>query len=285
MARGDVDYFSLLTSNAQEWVQYFENVPTEYDDRDIYALALSKTIDQIMNILLNSLEEAVESAGIEDNEFRRDLLKSKLLQVFNNYGIIQIAGGRLFFDAETIAGDWNDFSDGIEFARSMLPQPKKAVSPEQKARFWRIFVYPTYSGDGEEEDDDEEGEGDLWSSTIRLRQMAWGDKAPYWLILEFGNSENKLAYPHTEPTRFLYKATLKAQSLYDAAVRSVEVESTNLLEDAAVEFADNPDSFEEYDVLRTFYAGSERYYIYITSTRKVGIALTSTYQTLRRQYG
>jgi len=288
MVYGDIEYFELLTTNAQEWVQYFDSVPTEYDDRDIYALALSRTIDEIMSILLECLLDAINSAGIEDNEFRRPLLKDKLLQVFNNYDIIQVAGGTFFFDADTIAGDWNDFSDGITKARSQLP-PGKALTPEQKSQFWRVAVYPSYSAQSgigpDTMGDYEKEEGDLWSQTISFRQIAWGDKAPYWLILEYGNAENKLAYPHTEPSRFLSKATHRADALFKSAVREVEAESSNLLEDAAVEYANNPDSFSEYDVLRDFYASGERYYIYVTSTRRVGVALTSTFQTLRRTYG
>lgn len=288
MAYGEIDYFERLTTNAQEWAKYFDSVPREYDDRDISALALSRVIDQIMDILLQSLSDAIESAGIEDNEFARPLLKDKLLQVFNNYDIIQVAGGRVFFDAETIAGDQNDFMDGLNAARAALPQGEQLRTPAQKAQFWRVAVYPSYSSEsGISQDtmgDYEAEEEDLWSQTIALRQSAWGDKAPYWFILEYGNAESKFAYPHTEPTRFLYKATYKANSLFEKVVSEIEVQSSNILENAALDYMRYPDTYSEYDVLSDFYASGERYYIYVTSTRKVGVALTSTYQELRRTY-
>lgn len=284
----DIQYFEALTTNAADWANYFSTVAVEYDSTDIDAVALSECIYTIMDILMEELEDAINRAGTEDGEFKRPLLKDHLMQVFHNYDIIQIAGGTVHINAETVAGDINDFWDGIEAARANLPG-EGTMSAVQKANFWRHSVYPSYSsssgitaqtmGDYEEEDED------LWSQTIAMRLQAWGDKAPYWLILEFGNAENELAYPHNEPTRFRYKAERRAQAVFDSAAERVEVQATNLVEDAAERFVNNPDAYQQYDVLEQFFSKGNLYYVYITSTRRVGVALEATYENLRSTYG
>jgi hypothetical protein len=274
-----------MTTNAREWADYFGKEESEVSDIDVYAVALSRTRDEIMDILMNHLEKAIEST----EEFVRKPLKDKLLQVFYDYDIIQIAGGSLTFNAKQVAGDWGDFWDGVNAARAAIAG-KKTLSPQQRAAFWRMFVWPSYSAgsafefDPENADYDEEEE-DLWSMTINLRQAAWGHKAPYWLILEMGNDEQDYAHPQNKPTNFLYNATIEAQKVFNYAVADVEVEATNLIEDAADRFIRDPELYDAYDVLESFWAEGRQYYVYITSTKRIGVALSESYYGLQRQYG
>ncbi len=260
-----------LTLNAQDWAYYYQAELERQDTREQVSVALERVFYDILNTITEELEDALSNSI----EFSRSELRYPLLLAFSKPEIIKVTDqGTIYFNAEEVAGGWNDFDDGVSYARSVIGISEKST-PEQRARFWKNIVWPSYGNGG----------NDLWSDTIKLRQEGgWGNGlAPYWLILEHGNV-GSLAYPQQSPTNFLMKAEKKAQGILNAALVEVRKEIENVVVNSAEAFLFNPDVYEQFDILEDFYAKGKQYYVYITSTRQVGVALPETYEQLKREY-
>lgn len=276
-----------LSYNAKEWAAYLETKTTETAEyeTDSITTAFGRVRQEILNIVMSELISAINST----DEFSRPPLKNGLISAFSKDELVKVTlNGDIYFNAEEVAGDSGDFWDGVNYARAAMGAGGKNRTPEQRANYWRIMVYPSYGGGatGYEHEYDAEGvdaDEDLWSKTIAWRFSAWGDLAPYWIFLEHGNHGSSYAYPRNRATNFLYKARNKAQGIFDMALSEVEIEASNLVEDALAQFIENPEKYSQFDVLDEFYASGRKYYIYVTSTKRIGVALPETYRGLQRR--
>lgn len=275
------NYIEALTFNAQEWARYFEREGESFDPRERLSLALKQVKAQATEYLRLELEKAIESSPAE---YDYGDLFSRLVGLLNNPEIVFVDEftESIYYDIESVAGGLPEFEEGIRYARGMIEAAStsdKVLSPAQKAAFWRLFIYgpgregTTPPGDRETEH--------LYAETIEMRLEGWGELAPYWYWLEHGNQEYTLAYPKYGGTRFRRNAEIRATIALQSALRDIDTQATNLLEDAASDFIRNPDTYRQFDVLRDFYAEGRRYLVYVTKTRRVGVALSETYRQLK----
>lgn len=283
--------FDRITKNAQDWANYFEsNMYEPGVERDRVSTAFGKIKEAAYDIIKNEIEYAIERASSGENEFQRDALREPLMRAFLSDEMVRVtADGTVYLDT-TIAGDEADLQDGINAARDIIKSYAKSdrqMSPLQKSNFWRRIVYPSYGSDGGELTDTEgyEEMGDLWTATMQLRFMNWNGLAPYWLFLENGDQFMGGAgypYPPHKPTNFVMKIETKLNKMMELALLEVGSLESEFVESTMNEFAIDPENYEVYDILEEFYRDGRKYYVYITPTRQIGVALQTSY---RRMYG
>lgn len=254
--------FGRMTYNARQWADYFYKTVIERTNEDKYALALARIARDAQKIVREYLENAIDATEEYD---RLRYLRDELLAVFwnaldpnsNNY-ILNVGGGVIDLDegALTVAGTVDDYFEGVMAAWEELDL-KPSGPLEQRAAYWRNVVW---------EDDH------LYQITMRARANAWGDKVPYWYWIDRGTGRYPGAYPDYGPTGFLDVATFQIQQLFDEALFEVENEEYNLVEQAYTRFILDPENYEVGDVLGEFYKDGRRYRIYITPTKRLGVA-------------
>jgi hypothetical protein len=281
MTNLSADYFDKLTANAQAWAQYFEQEAQRNLTPEVrHSQALFFVFDEIMATLLDELRRAIETT----EEYSYQPLRDNILEVFSNRSIVKtsLADDSIYFNAEGVAGDTGDLWDSIEYARQLIGVSTN-TSKEQKAAFWRNFIYaPARLGEGNE-GMIEEGSA-MYQQVIELRLAGWRGLAPYWYWLEHGNEGSGLEFPSTGATNFLYKAQQKATALFKSALNRVDLETSNIIQEAAENYLQNPDTYTQFDVLGDFSFQGRQYLIYVTKTRLVGVALPSTVAGEQRGY-
>ncbi len=275
-----------MTYNAQQWAAMIEEHVTNRPYEDVRAKALSVAMPKIMRVLLGNLKEAIAApaGGHGPGEFDIPEFRDPLLRTFNNEKIVQVMDDQIDLEEGALlyAGTWEDWADGIEAAREALGLGGGNFTKTQRAKFWRDFIYgPARIGMDEHlyANEDKYTEGgrlnaqELYKTTIQARLMEWEGGAPYWLILEYGNHDNNLAFPRFRGTFFLEKSRREAQLIYTRELLNIENQVENIVLREVEKFLDNPDSYEPYDILAQFYADSKKYNVYVTKTRRIGVAL------------
>lgn len=113
-----------------------------------------------------------------------------------------------------VGGTASDFRRGMQAGGSKLP----GSAGERAAKIWKYGIYipavegtqPTYHST------------ERWitrhpdvnyDSVIEKRLSAWGDKAPYWYLINYGNAGYNRAYPTFPPTNFIEKTEVAARRL------------------------------------------------------------------------
>lgn len=253
----DVAYFERITYNAENWANYFLEEGVQRDQVDKYAEALRRTQRAILAIISNSIKLAI--AGHTEYS-RYSWMQVELITAFNNPDIIRIDPVTgvldLIIGAEEEAGSWEDYDVGVLAAYEEL-EMGTGKSPAKRAQIWKDIIWP----------DDY-----LYSKTMAARRRGWGDKAPWWNWLEVGNEGLDGAFPQNSSTSFLFLAQDEARTLFNTTLESVENEEFNIVEQAWTRFINDPESYEPYDVLGEFYSKGKKYKIYITATRRLGVA-------------
>lgn len=272
--------FEALTYNAQQWALYFEEHESLGDAAERHSKALEMIIYEALDILRYELVKAIEKTG----EYDYLPLKERLLEVFDNINMVRssLRDDSIYFDLEGIAGDTGDLQDGINFAREMIGVSGKRTK-QQKAYFWRHFIYePGVLGLGDE-DAIEKG-GLMYADTVAWRLQGWKGLAPYWYWLEHGNEDSDLAFPKFGGTNFRMIAEERATALFRSALAQVDLEARNIIYEAAENYLQNPEAYKEFDILGQFYASGQGYLVYVTATRKIGVALPETISGIQRGY-
>lgn len=283
-----------LTHNADEWFNYLwteiqrQESEIEYD---LASVAFSETIHSVLEIL----QEELMNAAMSTEEFSQSILLKPLQTAFNSRKLINysISDRRITIrqNVEYYLGSYEEFFEGVEFARGMIQSMSKSgkrlPTAEQRARYWKEHVYPYSEGvdyqdlsdilentEGNEEDAGDEQ--NRYLRTMAWRFQNWGGNVPYWVWLEDGNTSFDGAHPSNDATHFIYKAENRATSLFRVSMGEQRRFATTLLENALVKFVENPENFEQFDVLGSFFAKGREYRIYVTRTRQIGVALPST---------
>lgn len=249
---------------------------------------------QMVEILLEELGNAIYNFP----EYNTSLFSDRLMSVFDNPEIIILTPDlHIRVDAEGVAGTYTDFYDGVVGARISLGLNKTGrFSPEQRANYWRDFIYiparggmstrsdrrtytkaPSHVRSGQKKAAKRKF-GYLYTETMNTRLAEWGDLAPYWTLLEYGNVSSGGAYPTAAGTGFRAKAEEHINAFYRYQIRIA-------MEELERELIDYVDSLfdtavlggmpiQAGDILHTFMIGGREYKSYITPTGFVGGKLT-----------
>jgi len=249
-------------------------------DEDIVSTALGRVFNQIQGILLNNLRRAINTT----KEFNTPELSGHLEIVFSNPDIIRVnsSDGRLnlFASASAVAGDWNDMEAGIIVARDTLGF-KGTNTPEERSKYWKEIIYaPAREGAAAPE---EVSRGkkqsfrskakDAYSRTIEARLDIWGELAPYWLILNYGNAEAPFStggepYPNRPPTYFIEATEKAANVILRAAIQQVNQEAENVILQELEKF-ERKRVINLGEVIRRIFVAGQPYKIYITPRRGI----------------
>jgi len=254
----EVDFFKEMTFNAESWSDYFHKEGVQRDKTDRYAETLRRVQRDILAEIIQSIKDAVSGS----KEYSRyGWMQSELVTAFNNPNIIRVDPETgildLFAGAEEEAGDFDDFWSGYEEAVAEIAPNAFRADPERRAEIWEKVVYPSNT---------------LYSKTMALRRRAWGDKAPWWNWIEYGNIGLSGAFPQDAASSFLFLAQDRARAIYSQALANVENEEFNVVEQAYARFLLEPDAYKVFDVLGEFYQEGKKFKIYVTPTRRLGVA-------------
>lgn len=299
-----LEELKTLTYNAEQWYDYLlsEIERGDYEiERDIAGVAFSRCHIQLLEILIAEMERAAHSTV----EYSHPVLFEPLRRAFDNPDLLEYVTSEKKIiikpNVEFYLGTSEDFWEGVTFARDMIKETNKSgkhlKTKEQRARYWREHIYPQGESSKAEDlfnilentQDNSEGVADetnLYLRTMAWRFQSWGQKVPYWTWLEFGG-QGEGAYPRDleRGTHFIFKAEQRCTELFKRYVEDVRYNATNLVENALSDFVKNPEKYRQYDILQEFYSEGRPYLIYVTSTRKIGVALETSYKALQRRYG
>lgn len=252
------EYIPALTHKSKEWANIFEARADEAT-RKLYPVALGEVLNTIVNTIKAEIEYAIESSDEYD---RYQWMKEKLIKklAVPEAIIMNRNTGRIYLREgfENLGGDINDFWDGVEAVRADLAEEStstKVLSAAQKAAFWANKVWPSDY---------------LYSHTMASRRRYWGDLTPWWIWLDSGNRDSVYAFPTSGATNFVDKAEGHANELFEAALEEMAVEAENIIYDAVASYISDPESFQPFDVLASFWEQGQAYEIYITEHGRIG---------------
>lgn len=233
---------------------------------------LSMAIDRIdgrdETILANNLEAAIVQSG----EYNYPEFRERLFAVFTNPEILEYtrSGVDILNPAYRIAGSPGDLQQGIDAARAELGVG--TLSRENAALFWKERIYrPAREGlkrprffkknigfykgakRGQRIPYDYAAYGIMrYEETIGARLSAWGDKAPFWIWLNFGNIGEGGEYPAVPPTRFVEQSEVEINLLLQDEIVSLTNEFTNAVNEEIESFLRNPESYQPGSELAKF---------------------------------
>lgn len=245
-------------------------------------MVASEIMDDAYGILLGTLRSAIA----ESEEYSLPEFSNRLLDVFSRPGIITITKDRvdIYGGAIRIAGDWGDLQTGIAAARASLNLGK--LDQGKALDFWRERIYrPAREGlkrprlfkknvgiSGQKSPFDYLGYGIMkYGETIDRRLQFWGSKAPYWLWLNFGNTQQGPAYPVVRPTHFVRRAENQIDALYRQEIIRITDEFTNAISEEVEAFLRNPDSYTPGQELARFEAAAGNFSLNVTPAGQLGV--------------
>lgn len=169
-----------------------------------------KNVDAVLRHVVQSmLIEFGTKAAISTREYSYPPLLEHLVENLSNPEHVIVKDGKVtkFFD-EKIAGTAHDLYSGVEEAGGH-------TGTEIAPAIWKYGIYtPISFWKG--------GKGSRvfrnlpsYDEVISERLEAWGDKAPYWYLIEHGNAGGGREFPSVKPTNFiknLSRAVKKAES-------------------------------------------------------------------------
>lgn len=161
-------------------------------------------------ILQKTIVEAAQSAP----EYLDPILLRPLLEVATYLNIFNIRENRAGINStitceinfEEQAGDLEDWAQAVKDVRQQLGSPQK--NPSSASAYWRTKVYHKSWPSGSYEE------------TIGMRLQSAGKLAPYWQLLNDGNSIRMssdwggTAYPTNGPTRFIQEAEGRVENYF-----------------------------------------------------------------------
>lgn len=230
------------------------------------ALAFGRIQDRALEIIRSNLDQAIK----DTKEYNISELSAPLFGLFADKDVLAVTeDGEIYHLAEEVVGDYNDFLDGIELARATLGVGGGGASA---AAFWRKKIYEPYRMNVETSAKGYEFAANAYERTIEARKAGWSGKAPYWLILEYGNYGDSFAFPQFAGTYFLDKSIRAIQKLFNLELQHVNQEIENTLNTEMLSFLNNPDQYQPGTIFEETIIEGKRYFIYVTKTRKLGIA-------------
>ncbi len=241
------------------------------------------------------LVEELRKAIITSKEYNDPIFAGQLEMVFSNPAMIRItrAGASIMPQAMILAGTWGELQYGIESAKAVLGLGR--LGRAKALEFWKHRIYRParenlkipqrfkkskgfYKGAkrGERKPFDYQRYGmEKYSMTLETRKSYWGDKAPYWLWLNFGNEGRGggggKAYPPVKPTNFIAHAERRITSLMEQRIIEITQEFTDAISREVEGFLRNPQAYQPGHELDRFRLGGAEFTIGVTPTREVGV--------------
>lgn len=230
-----------------------------------------------VDILLDELSKALNLTP----EYDFPLFRPQLEMAFSNPDMIKVdkAGVRIMPQAHILAGSWSELKSGVKAAQEALASDERMQLTQAKAlEFWTHRVYRPAreglqlsrrfkknkgfyrgAGRGERIPFDYQGyAANIYSKTIAVRQSFWGDKAPYWLWLNFGNTQEGAAYPENAPTHFVEHAERRINQLLEQRTVEITREFSEAVTREVEAFLTNPDAYQAGQELDRFmFQGTE----------------------------
>jgi len=169
-------------------------------------IAINNACIRVREILIKNAQAAVNKIS----EFSGYApLKERFLENIRIPEHIKYIGGHIeVFDPE-IAGTLADLMEGWEAGGKSEMGTKL-----QRLLAWKYGFYMP----------EREGKGEIgrvsYTDIINKRLATWGDKAPYWYFINYGN-EGKGAYPHFGGTHFIEQTRARASRILTEEMKNV----------------------------------------------------------------
>jgi len=253
-------------------------------------MAAERLDGQDQTILLSELSSAIGRS----EEYNDPLLRERLINVFSRPEIIQYRqdGVDIRNSAMAIAGNWGDVQQGIDAARAALGLGM--LTREQATLFWKERIYrPAREGlmrpqffkknvgyyvgakKGERIPFDYVSYGIMkYRATIEARLSAWGDKAPFWLWLNYGNVGGG-QYPTVAPTNFVENAENQINALLQAEMIKLADEFSQAVSSEVQNFLNNPQSYQPGTELSRFNVMGRQFSMGVTPGGELSVRRTS----------
>lgn len=256
-----------------------------------------KFIQTYKNEYLEVFKEEIADANVKSSEYsRKSKFFTKLVDVIREnidtllLAIVDGGVGEARNIMEFVAGDFNDFIDGVIIARDVisglsekdkqiLAYYNKLPSKAKRDWVWRNVIWP---------------DDDAYDKTINIRFSAWGNKAPYWVLLDMGNEDYEGAFPKFTATNFFYQAVQRilidlnermaiyktenragqtTESRIRQETKQMIVKISQLIYEAVAAFLRNPDFYAPGSVFQTYkdVENGLMYKIWVTPTKKIGV--------------
>jgi len=181
--------------------------------------------------LINAAEEALETI----DEFNHPDLHNRLIENLSkdeHYFVSPDLGSAIVFNPE-LAGSWDDLVSGQVAGGGGGPAPQP-----QRLFCWKYGIYiPEREGGRRASKFDDYP---TYTEVIQARLSAWGDKAPYWMFLEYGNAGGAPAYPSFSGTGFIARVQGMVPRIIRRAADIAEREMLDQMELAIEEQLSTP---------------------------------------------
>jgi hypothetical protein len=163
--------------------------------------------------LKNELLKSAEAALTSVSEFNYPAYRKQLLSNLQKPGHYYVSLGLKSFQVfdPQLAGDYSDILAGQRAGGG-----PGSGTPKQNYNFWKYGIYmPGRMGWGDKarKMGIEIDKYPNYDEIIEMRIDEWGDKAPFWVFLEFGNQGGGLAYPSFPGTGFIQRVRNAANSI------------------------------------------------------------------------
>lgn len=280
---------ALMTYNAKKFHREIVEIAEPISNVDRYAKALRQIRGKLYEIVHRYLADAVQQTVEYDiPSLKRDLYRNFRNDMFFTVG----NNGVLYLHANECAGTPAEFEEGVRKARQVFHVHKSKKTMEERAAFWRDFVFgparlgmavEIYKGKNKKPSKKEAGDAKdktrearrMYYAMIRARKEAWGELTPYWYWLEHGNEQHAaLAFPHFPATRFYTNAIRDCRALYNQTRKSVLGQEYDILSKIVEEFSRHPEDYTPGQILGTIYDEEDkRHRVYVTYvTHQIGVS-------------
>jgi len=195
-------------SRIEHWNEFLSN--EDLLNAAVIESAVASVENKAPQILLDEAQMAIESTP----EFTQSpLFWARLQDAILNEDTIYVThvGGNnieVTIDLEYTAGTLDEYVEGVLYAREALEEEyprKKDFDPKKASQKWRQIY---------------EAGGTFYNKIINWRMSAFGNRAPFWVLINDGVPQDMEAvdrggtpYPVSKPTRFKQKAERKISQL------------------------------------------------------------------------
>jgi len=199
-----------LNRGIDVWTSYLSNEDLRKLDKQIQ--------NEIRGILVSNFGSALDSIPEFSSDQGRELRDHLMHNVYYK-DHVHVNGGKItqLWDMAA-AGDYTDIIAGQQAAWSLSP---KSPAAQQWAR--NIFWMAVYTGVPPGNFKWARLDDGLYDEIINARLATWGDKAPYWIFVEFGTAIGLGAgrpYPSYDGKHPVFKTRVAAPGIAERIVNS-----------------------------------------------------------------
>jgi hypothetical protein len=176
-----------------------------YGDR-LYRYAFTEITLENTELFQQNLISNFLSRVQSIEEFKDSVFTDRIVEIITDKNpiVLERDGNsiRVRIEMEQVAGNLEDYSSGILYARNILSQERKTdkkITALQASNYWKNIIYLPKE--------------EPYNTTIQLRLESFGQLAPYWKLIEEGVPQPLSAgyggfpYPTSAPARFVAIST------------------------------------------------------------------------------